>query len=57
MPYTSNADLPAGVKDNLPKHAQGSFERHSTVPGSSTRILKPRVGHRAKRRTRWPGLP
>lgn len=25
MPYTSNADLPARVKDNLPEHAQAIY--------------------------------
>ncbi|WP_233853657.1 ChaB family protein [Paraburkholderia sp. HD33-4] len=40
MPYSSNADLPASVRDNLPRHAQdiyraafnAAYEEYATDP-------------------------
>lgn len=46
MPYTSNEDLPAGVKDNLPKHAQEIFrEAFNSAWKQYKDPEKRRVGH------------
>jgi cation transport regulator ChaB len=40
MPYDSISDLPKGVTDNLPKHAQKSIWRRSLMLTKNMRMTK-----------------
>lgn len=61
MPYSSNAALPARVKDNLPEHAQSIYREasNSALAEGNTEASAARIGWAAvsrsykKREGKW----
>ena len=61
MPYSRNSDLPNGVRDNLPEHAQSIYraafnsayaEHHSETRAAKTGWAAVKVSY-TKRNGRW----